>query len=135
MKINLRHAIKIDASRDRVFKALTNITEVSAWHYGPVEGEIAVGSVMYLKAAPDKQFSWETQKLVDNELIVQTYLAGPGQSATKTLTFALSDTSKGLTVVELTDGEWAYEDQHLPFCNTHWGGILYRLKQYVENKH
>ncbi len=128
----LRHAIKIDASRDRVFRALSDMNEMTAWHHGGVEGDITVGAVLYLNAKPGMRFGWETKELVGNERIVQTCVEGPGSSKGKTITFALSDAEAGMTLVELTDGDWADDDEHLPFCNTHWGEVLYRLKQYVE---
>ena len=132
MSITLRHAVKINAHRERVFKALTVIDEMAAWHHGPVEGDIAVGAVLTLNAKPGLKISWETKELVANERIVQKCVEGPGSSVGKTLTFSLSDTDAGITLVELTDGEWADDDAHLPFCNTHWGDVLHRLKKYVE---
>lgn len=132
MSVTLRHAIKINASREHVFKALTEIDEMAAWHHGPVEGDIAVGSVMYLNPKPGLKFGWETKELVANERVAQTCTEGPGSSAGKTLVFALSDAEAGSTLVQLTDGEWDSDDAHLPFCNTHWGAVLHRLKKYVE---
>ena len=38
----------------------------------------------------------------------------------------------GRTEVSLSDGEWASDDPHLAYCNTYWGGVLNRLKSYVE---
>jgi uncharacterized protein YndB with AHSA1/START domain len=128
----LRHAIKINGPRERVYKALTVIDEMAAWHQGTTEGEIAVGSVMNLNPKPGLKFGWETRELVDNERIVQNCVEGPGSSTGKTLTFALSDADAGSTLVQLTDGEWADDDAHLPFCNTHWGSVLHRLKNHVE---
>jgi uncharacterized protein YndB with AHSA1/START domain len=132
MGITLRHAIKINAPRERVYKALAVIDEMAAWHQGTTEGAIAVGSVMNLNPKPGLNFSWETKELVDNERVVQTCVEGPGSSTGKTLTFNLSDTGEGSTLVELSDGEWRDDDAHLPFCNTHWGSVLHRLKNHVE---
>jgi uncharacterized protein YndB with AHSA1/START domain len=132
MKTTLRHAIKINAPRARVFKALTEIDEMAAWHLGRVEGEIAVGSVMYLNPKQGLRFGWQTKEIVGHERIVQACVEGPGSSVGKNLVFALSDADAGSTLVRLTDGEWADDDEHLPFCNTHWGGILHRLKKYIE---
>ncbi|MGD9324814.1 MAG: SRPBCC family protein [Desulfobacterales bacterium] len=132
MSTTLRHAIKINASREKVFKALTKIDEMASWHHGPVEGDIAVGSVMYLNPKPGLKFGWEIKELVNNERVAQKCVEGPGSSAGKTLTFNLSDAGAGSTLVELSDGEWADNDAHLPYCNTHWGSVLHRLKNYVE---
>ena len=132
MSVTLRHAIKINAPRERVFKALATIDEMAAWHHGPVEGDIAVGAVMTLNAKPGLKFGWETKEIVENERIAQQCVEGPGSSVGKNLVFTLSDAEAGLTLVQLTDGEWADDDKHLPFCNTHWGNVLSRLKQHTE---
>ena len=127
----LHHAIKISAPRDSVFKALTVISELANWHYGPVEGEVAVGSVMRLNARPGMRFGWKTLELTDGRHIKQECVEGPGATG-KQITFDLSTTDDGLTLVELSDGDWEEGDAHMAFCNTHWGGVLHRLKKYVE---
>lgn len=132
MSVTLRHAIKISGPRERVYKALTDIDEMAAWHQGNTGGNIEVGAVMSLNPKPGLSLAWKTEDLVENERIVQTCVDGPGTSAGKTLTFALSDADTGSTLVQLTDGEWPDDDDHLPFCNTHWGSVLHRLKQYIE---
>lgn len=134
MQLTLKHAIKIHASRAHVFKALTEINEIAAWHHGLVEGDIAVGSVMYLTPKEGLKFGWETKKIVEQKHIAQTCIEGPANSMGKNLVFNLSDGEAGSTVVQLTDSDWADDDEHLPFCNTHWGEVLYRLKRYVEQE-
>jgi uncharacterized protein YndB with AHSA1/START domain len=132
MTTTLRHAIKVAASRPDVFKALADAGEMAAWHMGGVEGEIAVGATLYLNPKPGLRFGWKTDEVVLNERLRQTYVEGPGNSVGKILTVTLSDIGKEGTLVELTDGEWGDDDSGLPFCNTHWGEVLLRLKEYAE---
>ncbi|MGY4494619.1 SRPBCC family protein [Pseudomonas sp. TE3610] len=128
----LRHAIKINATRQKVYSALTHRSEMASWHKGGLEGEIAPGQVFTLTPKPGQRFSWRTESLTPDTEIVQTCTEGAGTSPGKRLTFHLSDAGDGLTLVELSDGEWVEDDPHLPFCNTHWGDVLTRLKHYVE---
>ena len=128
----LRHAIKIDAPRDRVFKALTDVAQVGAWHLGRVEGKIAVRSVMSLTPKPGLKFCWETKEIVKDKQLAQSCVEGPDNSVGKNLVFSLSDAGGGVTAVHLTDGDWDDADPHLPFCNAHWGEALHCLKRYVE---
>ena len=128
----LCHAIKIAAPRAETFKAVSDMHEMAAWHLGVVEGDIAVGSVLHLAAKPSLRFGWRTDEIVPNERLKQTCVEGPGTSAGKTLTITMSDLADSGTLVELTDGEWRDDDPHLPFCNTRWGQVLHRLKEYVE---
>lgn len=127
----IKHAIKIEAPRDRVFKALTNTGELGGWHHGPVEGEVAVGAVLSMEAKPGMRFGWRTTELVDGTRIAQEAVEGPGETG-KMVTFDLSTTDAGGTLVEFADGDWDEGDPSMPFCNTHWGSVLHRLKRYVE---
>lgn len=128
----LHHAIKIAAPRAVVYRALTDLGEMAAWHLGSVEGGIAPGKILTLTPKPGMRFGWRTEKLETDALIVQSTVEGSGSSVGKTLTFKLSDLDDGRTLVELTDGEWSASDPHLPFCNTQWGEALVRLKSHVE---
>jgi uncharacterized protein YndB with AHSA1/START domain len=130
--LTLRHAIKINAPRDRVFSALADIDEMAAWHIGGVDGDIAVGSTFRLNPKPGLVFGWRTEEIVAGERIRQQCVEGPGNSAGKTLTFTLSDDAEGTTLVTLTDGQWLDDDPNLPFCNTRWAEVLFHLKEYVE---
>jgi uncharacterized protein YndB with AHSA1/START domain len=130
--ITLHHAIKIAAPRRDVYRALTDLGEMAAWHAGGIEGAIAPGQTFTLTPKPGTRFGWRTERLETDRLIVQTAVEGSGSSTGKVLTFKLSDLDDGHTLVELTDGEWSENDPHLPFCNTHWGGVLLRLKSHVE---
>ena len=128
----LHHAVKINAARHRVYEALTDLQEMSKWHSGEVEGSIVLDGTLTLIPKPGMRFGWRTEYLEQDVLITQRCVEGAGTSAGKLLTFRLSDGNDGLTLVELSDGDWMADDPHLPFCNTHWGEVLMRLKHYVE---
>ncbi|TCL02132.1 MULTISPECIES: SRPBCC domain-containing protein [Sodalis] len=130
--ITLHHAIKITAPRAEVYRALTDIAEMAAWHLGRIEGEITPGKVLTLAPKPGMRFSWRTDKLEHDISIVQTCVEGSGTSPGKVLTIKISDADDGRTLVELTDGEWSRDDSHRAFCNTHWGEVLHRLKTHIE---
>lgn len=130
--VMLKHAVKISASRSGVYRALTDMQAMRQWHLGTVEGSIAAGQVMTLTPQPGQRFSWRTDRLEPDVAIIQTEVEGPGRSVGKILTFILSDLDDGRTQVDLTHGEWPENDNHLPFCNTHWGEVLHRLKAHAE---
>ena len=77
-------------------------------------------------------FGWRIDELNPDESIVRTAVEGPGNTVGKTLTISLADLPDGRTQVSLADGEWAKDDPHMAYCNTYWGGVLNRLKSYVE---
>ena len=98
----LHHAIKIAAPRDKVYQALTNVSEFAKWHYAGVEGEIAVGATLRMNAKPHMSFVWKTLELVENTRLVQQGVEGPGEPG-KRIAFELSDIDGG-TLVGFTDG-------------------------------
>ena len=128
----LRHAINIAAPRSAVYAALADIDQQRAWHEGTMEGDITPGKTLTWRPKPGLTFGWRIDELNPGVSIVRTAVEGPGNTAGKTLTIHLADLPGGGTEVALTDGEWAADDPHLPFCNTYWGGVLARLKSYVE---
>jgi hypothetical protein len=132
MTSTLHHAIKVAAPRNHVFKALADAGEMATWHVGGIEGEIAIGSTLYLNPKPGLRFGWKTDQLVINERVRQICVEGPGSSVGKILTVVLSDAGKDGTLVKLTDSGWPDDDTDLPFCNTRWGEVLLRLKEYAE---
>ena len=81
--LTLRHAIKINAPRDRVFSALADAHEMAAWHIGAVDGDIAVGSTFRLNPKPGLMFGWRTEEIVAGERIRQQCVEGPGTPQAK----------------------------------------------------
>jgi len=128
----LRHAIAISAPRSEVYAALANIDHMREWHEGTMTGEAAPGKTVTWKPKPGLTFGWRIDELNTDTSIVRTAVEGPGNTVGKTLTISLADLPDGRTEVSLADGEWASDDPHLAYCNTYWGGVLNRLKSYVE---
>ncbi|MFT0138290.1 SRPBCC domain-containing protein [Alcanivoracaceae bacterium MT1] len=129
--VKLRHAIKIAASTDRVYQALTDPEQMVSWHAGEVTGVVALGDLLELQPKPGLRFGWKTVALNPGVSLVQTCVEGPGGSIGRTLRFDLSG-ADAHTTVTLTDGDWSENDPHLPFCNTHWGQVLHDLKIFLE---
>lgn len=128
----LRHAIAISAPRSAVYAALADIEQQRQWHEGTMEGEIAPGETLTWTPKPGLTFGWRIDELNSDVSIVRTAVEGPGNTVGKKLTLTLADLPDGRTEVALTDGEWASDDPHLAYCNTYWGGVLNRLKSFVE---
>ena len=57
-------------------------------HVGGIEGEIAVGSTLYLNPKSGLRFGWKTDAMVANERLRQICVEGPGSSVGKILTIA-----------------------------------------------
>ena len=86
-----------------------------------------------MNLSSEQKFGWKTCEINGIERLVQECVEGPAGSLGKQVVFSLESTGPASTLLELSDGKWAEEDPHLPYCNTHWGGVLYRLKTYIES--
>jgi uncharacterized protein YndB with AHSA1/START domain len=128
----LDHAIAISAPRSAVYAALANIDHMREWHEGTMEGEAVPGKTVTWTPKPGLTFGWRIDELNPDKSIVRTAVEGPGNTVGKKLTLTLAGLPDGRTEVALTDGDWASDDPHLPYCNTYWGATLQRLKSYVE---
>jgi hypothetical protein len=71
MTITLPHAIKVAAPRPHVFKALADAGEMAARHVTGVEGEVALGSSLYLNPKPGPSFGWKADEIATNERLRQ----------------------------------------------------------------
>jgi hypothetical protein len=111
---------------------MADIEQQRKWHEGTMEGEIAPGKTLTWTPKPGLTFGWRIDELNPGVSIARTAVEGPGNTVGKKLTLTLADLPDGRTEVALTDGEWASNDPHLPYCNTYWGATLQRLKSYVE---
>ena len=131
--ITLRHAIRIAAKRDAVYRSFTDVAGLTGW-FGPIKGEVDLGKTLVLEVRPGLRFGWRTDQLEPGRKIVQTLVEGPGASSEKTLTISLSDEPDGRTLVQLSDAGWSEDDPHLPLCNTEWGEALSQLRAYQEKR-
>jgi uncharacterized protein YndB with AHSA1/START domain len=131
--ITLRHAIKIAAKRDAVYRSFTEVEALAGWQLGGIKGDVELGKTLVMERQPGLRFGWRIDQLVRGRKIVQTCIEGPGASRGKTLTILLSDEPDDRTLVQLSDAGWREDDPNLALCNTNWGEALSRLRAYQEN--
>src|SRR5260370_862354 len=94
--------------------------------------DVAEGREFTLRYGDGVSFRWRVSKLNDGSAVSWECTAGPGAAAGSTVTFELSDTGDGRTAVELAHTGWPDGHQALATCNTLWGILLGRLRNYAE---
>jgi uncharacterized protein YndB with AHSA1/START domain len=130
--VDIQHEIKIRAMPERVFQALTSVEGLTAWHSAGVQGDSARGGVLTFEHTSAPTFRWEVTESVSPMRVAWKCLAGPGNSAGTVVTFDLSATADGRTLVELAHTGWPDTRGNYRKCNAYWGVLLFHLKQYVE---
>jgi uncharacterized protein YndB with AHSA1/START domain len=126
------HEIKIEASPERIFEALTTAGGLKSWHTAHVEGDGAPGHAWRFEFTERPTFRWEVTQSASPTHVAWRCIEGPGDSVGTSVTFDLSGADKDRTLVELAHTGWPGTHGNYRKCNTYWGVLLHHLKQYVE---
>lgn len=129
---DITHEIRIAAPRDRVYRALTSGTELSAWYTPDVAGTGLVGGEWHFRFAGRPDFRWRIVAAEPGRHLAWECAAGPGDAVGTTVDYGLEPTADGRTLVVCTHAGWPGTHGNFRKCNTLWGGLLHHLKDYVE---
>jgi len=131
---DMYHEIQINASPTKVYEAITTQKGLRGWWTGDSVAEPKVGSVAefgFSKRAtlfrmciaeliPEKRVIWECLGDFDEWI------------GTKLIWEIMADDDA--TKLRFTHGNWRSTDSWFATCNTTWGALMYRLKDYVMGK-
>lgn len=129
---NINHEIKIQASPEKTFKALSTLSDLKAWHTSHIEGKAELNDVLNFHGIDRPAFSWKVTQFEPNKLVVWECIEGPGNSVGTKASYAVSKTEDNRTLVELSHTAWPDQQGNFRKCNTLWGVLLHHLKNYVE---
>ena len=131
---DIRHEIKIDAPPERVFAALSTERGFRGWWTRDVKFEPRVGRVaefgFYRRAVI---FRMKITALTPPTRMRWTCLSGPPEWKGTNLSFRLTPTEDGGTVLEFAHRDWQSARDDLPRANTVWGHLMFDLRDYVES--
>ena len=126
------HKIRIKAPRERVFKALSTAEGLKGWYTPQLQGDVAQGREAVFSFTGRDPFRWRFAELSPNSRVRWECIEGPGSAAGTTVTFRVSDTGDGRTVVECDHEGWPQTDDAFTTCNTLWGVLMDHLRTYAE---
>jgi uncharacterized protein YndB with AHSA1/START domain len=127
------HEIKIAATPEAVYDALTTLDGVRGWQTPTAEGTGEVGSEWIFGFADHPEFAWQVVSSERPNNLVWRCTRGPGDSVGTTVTFTLSTSADERTLVEHVHGGWPGTHGNFRKCNTTWGVLLHHLRDYVES--
>ena len=131
---DINHEIKINASQERIYQALTSVSDLTNWHTAKIDGGAAVGNVFRIHPQNGPEFEWKVTKTDSGRRIEWKCMKGPGNSVGTTVRFDLSPADKGRTYLEFLHSDWPSTGGSFRKCNTLWGILLYHLQKYVETQ-
>ena len=130
MSIPLKHLFHINASVDKVFKALTNVNEMRNWYTTEISGESSIDQLINFKFGTI-EFIVKVTALEVNKKIVWECVDTTMPFVGHTYTFEL-DENDGKTRILLT--VLGFEEQNDMYANMNfsWGKYLESLRQYCQ---
>jgi uncharacterized protein YndB with AHSA1/START domain len=131
---DINHEIKIQASPQKVFTAISNLDGLKGWHTSHIEGECKLNKILTFKGAGKPVFRWKLIQLDPNKVVAWECVEGPGDSVGTQSIYKLSPAGDNTTLVELSHTSWPDQQGNFRKCNTLWGILLHHLQKYVETE-
>lgn len=129
---DINHEIKIQAPPDKVFKALSTLAGLKAWHTTQVEGKPELNGILSFSGEGKPTFRWKVIQFEPAKTVAWECIEGPGDSVGTQAIYTISQTEDNRTLVELSHNSWPDQQGNFRKCNTLWGVLLHHLKKYVE---
>jgi uncharacterized protein YndB with AHSA1/START domain len=126
------HKINIKAPRDRIFQAISTAEGLKGWYTPHVEGEVGKSREATFRFTGREPFRWKFVELTPDSRARWECVEGPGAATGTTVTFRLSDSGDDRVVVECDQEGWPEGHEALATCNTFWGILMGKLRDYPE---
>jgi uncharacterized protein YndB with AHSA1/START domain len=127
------HGIEIESQPEKVFEAIGTQKGLSGWWTADSvlakAGEGGVGEFGFNNRAV--VFKMRIDKLVTSKLILWKCVDGPKKWKGTRLRWQITKI-KGGSDLQFTHSKWKATDGDFRMCNSTWGHLMYRLKDYVE---
>lgn len=131
---DLNHEVEINASPEKVYDAITTQKGLRSWWTGDSVAEPRVGSVaefgFYKRAI---LFRMRIDVLTPGKRVVWACLGDHDEWKGTHLTWDISQ-KDGKSTLRFVHGGWRAASGFSASCNSTWGELMYRLKDYAEGK-
>ncbi len=124
---SIKHLFHINASKEKVYEALTTINGLSNWWTKQTTGDINVGGIIQFRFG---EFGNDMKviTLKPNETVTWECVDGAPDWIGTTFTFQL-DTNDGKTRVRFEQAGWKEANDFYAGCSFSWGRYMESLRQ------
>ena len=128
------HDVPIEGSREAVYKALTEGSEINKWWTTNGQAMPDEGTTIHVEFFGGMvKMDYHVDKLVDGQQIEWTVTGPPSPEWADTrVSWQLVDGEQSQTLLRFAHRDWKSTEGAFPSINFAWGGYLMSLKQYVE---
>lgn len=131
--VDLTHQVPIGAPAARVYAAIATSEGNRGWWTADSAVDPKVGGKA--EFGFDKRAvvsNMRIDRLVPDQEVAMSCLGGPPQWTGTTLRWRIESDGKQ-SVLRFTHGGWKELDDYCAGCNSMWGRLMYRLRDYVES--
>ncbi len=131
---DMHHQIRIAAPVEDVYSALTHGSGIRRWWTGNCLAEPRIGSMAELGFSSGQVvFRMRVDELDPNEKVVWTCLGDVDEWVGTRLTWELVPVDDS-TELRFTHAYWRSIAGSYPLCNSTWGALMFRLRDYLEGR-
>jgi uncharacterized protein YndB with AHSA1/START domain len=130
----MKHQIPINAAPEKVYAALATSAGLAGWWTADSKADEKVGGKA--EFGFDKRgmvYRMNIEKLEPGKQVVWTCHGDHPEWNGTTLTWTIAPEGKGSTL-RFTHSGWKSASDFFAICNSSWGELMYRLKDYAEGK-
>jgi len=130
----IKHQIPIDATPDKVYAALVTTSGLRGWWTADVKTDERVGGKADFGF--DRRaivFRMKIEKLDPGKQVVWTCHGDHPEWAGTILTWNITREDDG-SILRFTHSGWKSISEFCATCNSSWGELMYRVKDYVEGR-
>ena len=128
---SIKHLFHIDASKQRVFEAISTFNGLSNWWTSKTTGSDVLGGIIQFRFGEMGGPDMKVTEIKPNEKLSWECLESPHGWVGHTFTFML-DENDNKTRVRFSHSGWTEEDDFYAICTFTWGRYMESLRQYCQ---
>jgi len=125
---SIKHLFRINASRAKVFEAISTLKGISGWWTIGTSGDATLGGFMKFQFGDMVGPEMKVIEIISNEKITWECVASPFGWVGNTFTFFL-DENDGKTRVRFSQDGWTEQGDFYAACSFSWGRYMESLRQ------
>lgn len=131
MTHSIKHLYHIDASKEKVFEAISTIQGLSNWWTVETKGDSSVNGIIQFRFASNGGPDMQVTEIVLNQKISWRCKESNHGWQGHTFIFLL-DENEGKTRVRFSHNGWGEQDDFYAICSFAWGRYMESLRQYCQ---
>ncbi len=128
---DIMHMLQIETPAERVYRAVTEQSDLASWWTTETVASPQVGSVLEFRFGDRYHNRMKIARLVPNRRVEWLCLEGDPQWVGTTFVFDLQE-SDGRTTLRFTHGDWREATDFYASCNFQWAYYMMSLKSLCE---